>query len=45
MLTICVYVQVEEKLSPGFSLTLSGELDQKKDEYKFGFSLSLEPGN
>lgn len=38
-----VSAQVEEKLSPGFTLVMTGEVDNKKDEYKFGFGLTLEP--
>jgi len=32
---------IEEKLNPGLSLLLSGELDHSKAEYKFGFGIQI----
>ena len=30
---------MEERVSPGISLVLSGQLNHKKKDYKFGFGL------
>ncbi|KAA8491902.1 Mitochondrial import receptor subunit TOM40-1 [Porphyridium purpureum] len=36
-----VAAYVEEKLNPGLSLLLSGELDHAKGDYRFGFGLQI----
>lgn len=36
-----VAATVEEKINPGLSLILSGELDHRKEDYKFGFGVNI----
>lgn len=36
-----VAATVEEKINPGFSLILSGELDHQKEDYKFGIGVNF----
>ncbi len=36
-----VAATVEEKINPGLSLTLSGELDHQREDYKFGFGVNI----
>ena len=38
--TTCTAV-IEERVAPGVNLTLSGQLNHKQQDYKFGFGLSL----
>lgn len=36
-----VAATVEEKINPGLSLILSGELDHQREDYKFGFGVNI----
>lgn len=39
-----VAATLEEKINPALSLTLSGELDHSKEDYKFGFGVNIGGG-
>ncbi|KAI0566601.1 translocase MPT family isoform 2 [Gracilaria domingensis] len=39
-----VAATLEEKINPALSLTLSGELDHVKEDYKFGFGVNIGGG-
>lgn len=38
-----VSATVEEKINPGLALILSGELDHRREDYKFGFGVNIGP--
>lgn len=39
-----VAATLEEKINPALTLTLSGELDHAKQDYKFGFGVNIGGG-